>query len=182
MKRIQWIATAAAAAVLLLPAAAAASDDLTAEKAFERLKALAGTWEGSASGEGSEAEAEADAAGRVVHEFEVTASGHVLMERMGPDTDYEMVNMYHLDGADLVLTHYCSAGNQPRMKFNAATSAPNRLVFDFAGGTNLETTPSHIHSAEIRLDGKDRLDSAWKAHEGDRESGTMTFHLERAEE
>ena len=177
MKRTQWIAVAAA--VLLLPAAAQASEDMTAEKAFERLKALAGTWEGSASGEGAEAEAEADATDKVVHEFEVTASGHVLMERMGPDTAYEMVNMYHLDGSDLVLTHYCSSGNQPRMKFNAAASVPNRLVFDFAGGTNLETTPSHIHSAEIRLDGRDRLDSAWKAHEGNKEAGTMTFHLKR---
>ena len=177
MKRVQWIAIVAA--VLLLPATAAASGELTAEKAFERLKALAGTWEGSASGEGEEAAAEADATGKVVHEFEVTASGHVLMERMGPNTDYEMVNMYHLDGSDLVLTHYCSSGNQPRMKFNAATSAPNRLVFDFDGGTNLDSTPSHIHSAEIRLDGKDRLDSAWMAHEGNEEAGTMTFHLKR---
>lgn len=177
MKRVQWIAIVAA--VLLLPVTAAASDELTAENAFERLKALAGTWEGSASGEGEEAAAEADATGKVVHEFEVTASGHVLMERMGPNTDYEMVNMYHLDGSDLVLTHYCSSGNQPRMKFNAATSAPNRLVFDFDGGTNLDSTPSHIHSAEIRLDGKDRLDSAWMAHEGDEEAGTMTFHLKR---
>lgn len=177
MKRVQWIAIVAA--VLLLPVTAAASDELTAEKAFERLKALAGTWEGSASGEGEEAAAEADATGKVVHEFEVTASGHVLMERMGPNTDYEMVNMYHLDGSDLVLTHYCSSGNQPRMKFNAATSAPNRLVFDFDGGTNLDSTPSHIQSAEIRLDGKDRLDSAWMAHEGDEEAGTMTFHLKR---
>ncbi|MCY3964529.1 MAG: hypothetical protein OXG83_05810 [Acidobacteria bacterium] len=177
MKRVQWIAIVAA--VLLLPATAAASDELTAEKAFERLKALAGTWEGSATGEGEEAAAEADATGKVVHEFEVTASGHVLMERMGPDTAYEMVNMYHLDGSDLVLTHYCSSGNQPRMKFNAAASVPNRLVFDFDGGTNLDTTPSHIHSAEIRLDGRDRLDSAWKAHEGNSEAGTMTFHLKR---
>jgi hypothetical protein len=177
MKRVQWIAVTAA--VLLLPAAAPASDELTAEKAFARLKALAGTWEGSASGEGAEAAAEADATGRVNHEFEVTASGHVLMERMGPDTDYEMVNMYHLDGSDLVLTHYCSSGNQPRMKFNAAASVPNRLVFDFDGGTNLDTTPSHIHSAEIRLDGKDSLDSAWMAHEDDKEAGTMTFHLKR---
>ena len=177
MKRIQWIA--AVAAVLTLPAAVPASDDLTAEKAFERLKALAGTWEGSASGDGAEAAPEADATGTVVHEFEVTASGHVLMERMGPDTDYEMVNMYHLDGSDLVLTHYCSGGNQPKMKFNAAGSTLARLIFDFDGGTNLDTTPSHIHSAEIRLDGKDRLDSAWKAHEGDKEAGTMTFHLKR---
>ncbi len=177
MKKVQWIAVAAA--VLMLPAAVQASDELTAEQAFERLKALAGAWEGSASGEGAEAAAEADATDKVVHEFEVTAAGHVLMERMGPNTEYEMVNMYHLDGSDLVLTHYCSGGNQPKMRFNAATSAPNRLVFDFDGGTNLETTPSHIHSAEIRLEGKDRIDSAWMAHMGDMEAGTMTFHLKR---
>ena len=175
-KKMTW--AVATIAVLLLPAAATASE-LTAEQAFERLKALAGTWEGSASGEGAEAEAEAEATDGVVHEFEVTASGHVLMERMGPRTEYEMVNMYHLDGADLVLTHYCSAGNQPRMRLNAGSSTLERLVFDFDGGTNLESTPSHIHSAEIRLDGKDKIDSAWKSHEGGKEAATMTFHLKR---
>ena len=175
-KKMTW--AVATIAVLLLPAAATASE-LTAEQAFERLKALAGTWEGSASGEGAEAEAEAEVTDVVVHEFEVTASGHVLMERMGPRTEYEMVNMYHLDGSDLVLTHYCSAGNQPKMKFNADGSTPQRLVFDFDGGTNLETTPSHIHSAEIRLDGKDRIDSTWKSHAAGEEAGTMTFHLKR---
>ena len=169
---------AIAAMLVLLPAAASASE-LTAEQAFERLKALAGTWTGTDSGEGSAAEAEADATGVIVHEFEVTANGHVLMERMGPDTDYEMINMYHLDGSDLVLTHYCSGGNQPRMKLNTAGSTPDRLIFDFAGGTNLDKTPSHIHSAEIRLDGEDRIDSAWMAHEDDQEAGTMTFHLKR---
>ena len=176
MKKMAW--TVATIAVLLFPAAGAASD-LTAEQAFERLKALAGTWEGSASAEGAEAEAEAEASGLVVHEFDVSANGHVLMERMGPDTEYEMVNMYHLDGADLVLTHYCSAGNQPRMRLDAGSSTLDRLVFDFDGGTNLETTPSHIHSAEIRLDGKDKIDSAWKSHDGGKEAATMTFHLKR---
>ena len=34
-----------------------------------------------------------------------------------------MINMYHMDGDDLVLTHYCAGGNQPTMKLNTENSS-----------------------------------------------------------
>ena len=86
---------------------------LTAQEGFEQLKGLAGTWEGEPEGEGAEAEAETKEAGVVKHEIQVSAAGTVVMETMAPGTDHEMINMYHLDGEDLVLTHYCAGGNQP---------------------------------------------------------------------
>ena len=40
----------------------------------------------------------------------------------------DMITMFHLDGERLLMTHYCSAGNQPRM---VATASPGRKTFDF---------------------------------------------------
>jgi len=37
-------------------------------------------------------------------------------------TDHEMTNVYHMDGPTLVMTHYCAAGNQPRLRAASGTS------------------------------------------------------------
>jgi hypothetical protein len=46
------------------------------------------------------------------------------------------ITMFHLDGERLVLTHYCDAGNQPRM---VATTSPDgkTITFNFLDATNL---------------------------------------------
>jgi len=153
-----------------------------AQNVFEQLKSLAGTWHGEPVGEGEEAAAEAQARGEVVHEFRVSAAGTVVMETMGPGTDHEMINMYHLDGDDLIVTHYCAGGNQPMMRLNRDTSTSDKLVFDFAGGTNLDpSVDEHIHSAEITLSDSDHLESAWSAYSGGEEVAVMTFHLARSQ-
>jgi hypothetical protein len=152
-----------------------------AQETFERLKSLEGTWHGTPEGSGA-AEEEAKEVAQVVHEFRVSANGTVVMETMGPDTPYEMINMYHVDGEELVLTHYCAGGNQPIMRLDREKSTADKLVFDFAGGTNLnpETDP-HIHAAELHLD-EGKLKSAWTSYMNGEEAGGMTFHLARAEE
>ena len=115
-------------------------------------------------GEGREAEAEAQKIDEVVHDFRVSAAGTVVMETMGPGTKHEMINMYHLDGDDLVLTHYCAGGNQPTMKLNRERSTVAKLVFDFTGGTNLDpAVDEHIHSAELKLTDPKHLESIWEA-------------------
>ena len=158
------------------------ADTLTAQQVFDHLKDLEGTWEGEPEGSGEEAKAEAEAAGTVTHEIQISAAGTVVMETMGPDTDHEMINMYHLDGEDLVLTHYCAGGNQPQMRLNMSESTADQLVFDFAGGTNLDPqVDNHIHSARIELVDGDHMESVWKAYSGGEEVATMTFHLARTD-
>ncbi|MDX1503632.1 MAG: hypothetical protein R3325_14835 [Thermoanaerobaculia bacterium] len=168
------------ALALVLCAAPAAGGEVTAQSAFERLKGLEGTWRGAADGRGEEAEAEAEAAGEMVHEIKLSANGSVVMETMSPGTPHEMINLYHLDGDDVVLTHYCSSGNQPRMRLDRERSGADRLVFDYDGGTNHDpAVDHHIHSAEIRWVGENRIESDWTAWGQGREMGGMTFHLAR---
>lgn len=172
----------AAAWLLATSASVIAASELDAQAVFERLATLEGTWKGPLQGEGEEAEAEAATVTEAVHDFRVSAGGSVVMEIMAPGTQYEMINMYHLDGDDLLLTHYCSGGNQPRMRLNRQTSTMDNLLFDFDGGTNLDpATDTHIHSARIQWLDKDRIDSIWTGFSGGQEAGGMTFHLARGE-
>ena len=109
-------------AVLLFSTAALAQS--AAQKSFDQLKALAGSWDGTLEGQ-------------PLHvTLRVTSMGNTLMHEMkgaGPDNPITMV---HLDGDHLVLTHYCDAGNQPHM---VATISPDgkTIVFDFVDATNL---------------------------------------------
>ena len=118
----------------------------------------------------------------MTHVFEVSANGSVVMETMMPGTEHEMINMYHLDGDDLVMTHYCAGGNQPHMRLNAETSTPDALNFDFDGGTNLDPAKDgHIHAGQLIFKGKDQIDSVWVGYNEGKPAGTMTFHLSRSE-
>lgn len=150
-----------------------------AQAAFDRLAEMAGTWTGGAEGEG---EAEEEALGlKVKHTFQVSAAGNVIMETMNPGTDHEMINMYHLDGDDLVLTHYCAGGNQPRMRIVAEKSTADHFVFDYDGGTNLDpATDPHIHAANLTF-GDGTLESVWIPYNAGEPAGKMAFHLTRAE-
>jgi len=138
--------------------------------AFETLKSLEGTWTGKANPGGGEAfEA------TVV--YKVTGAGSALEERLFPGTDHEMVTMYHLDGDDVVLTHYCAAGNQPRMKL--ATADGKALAFAFAGGTNIKAGEMHMHDAKITLVDADHLKAEWTAWVGGKADHTTIFELTR---
>jgi len=152
---------------------AAAETKSASRTAFEKLKALEGTWKGGGEGEGDEPFT-------AIHEFRVSANGTVIMETMGPGTEHEMINMYHMDGNDLVLTHYCAGGNQPTMKLKTAAAKPNELEFDFTGGTNLDPAEDeHIHSARIVLKGEDDIESNWTAYRAGEKAGEMKFTLTR---
>ncbi|MDH3744269.1 MAG: hypothetical protein OES47_04105 [Acidobacteriota bacterium] len=168
-------------AIALVAWTPVSAETVDAQAAFDQLATLVGTWQGTPEGEGEEAEAEAEASGAVTHEIEVSANGTVVMETMNPGSPHEMINMYHLDGEDLLLTHYCAGGNQPRMRLNREASKLGDLVFDFDGGTNLDPETDHyIGGAQITLS-EGRLTSAWTSYGGGEKAGGMTFHLARAE-
>src|SRR5947199_8642448 len=91
-------------ALLLCTAAGLAQS--AAQQSFDALKGLTGEWRGK------------DTLG---HQVEVTfraisGGSAVLSEFMEPSQKEDMITMFHVDGDRLLLTHYCSAGNQPRMK------------------------------------------------------------------
>jgi hypothetical protein len=69
-----------------------------------------------------------------------------------------MVSIYTVDGPDLIMTHYCVLGNQPRMKADPK-SPTNQIVFQFAGGTNLDPKKDkHMHAAVLTIVSDDLIE------------------------
>jgi len=122
--------------VILLALSPMAFSQSDAQKSFDKLKALAGTWEGSATITPKSADMGADGSATQVT-LRVTSRGNALVHEMKdpgkPDdpAHYDHpVTMFYLDGDRLLLTHYCDAGNRPRM--TAKMSPDGKTVeFDF---------------------------------------------------
>jgi hypothetical protein len=108
--------------VLATSAALAASG---AQKSFEELKSLDGSWEGKTPD------------GQTVDvAYRVTSNGSALMSEIKGKEN--MISMFTLDGDRVLLTHYCAAGNQPRMVASASPDGKT-ITFDFLDATNLAT-------------------------------------------
>ncbi len=120
----------------LLAIATVALAQTDAQKSFSQLKTLTGSWEGKNS-QGKP----------LTVTFEDTAGGSALMSEIQGHGE-NMISMFHLDGPNrLMLTHYCGAGNQPRM--TATTSADGKTItFDFLDATNL-ATPDAGHMQRV---------------------------------
>jgi hypothetical protein len=148
---------------------------IKAKDAFAKLKSLAGTWNNKESDTEHHVP---PSVSKVI--YRLTGAGSALVETDFPGSDHEMVSVYHLDGDDLRMTHYCAAGNQPRMKLDRAASTPTRLVFVFDGGTNLDPAKDmHIHGLTVNFQENGKVDCAWDANSGGTKAGTTHFELSR---
>jgi hypothetical protein len=124
---------------LAVPALAASKS----QPEFDQLKSLAGNWEGPAT------------EGKPAHiNYQVVSGGSAVMETIQEKSAALMITMYHLDGDQLMMTHYCMANNQPRMRADAATSSPNSIKFKYVDATNL-ATPDDGHMVGLTIDFKD---------------------------
>lgn len=134
---------------------------------FDKIKSLAGNWEGKASD------------GRPVHiNYQVVSSGSAVMESIREGAEGQMITVYHLDGDRLMMTHYCSAGNQPRMRADSSSS-PSAIKFTFVDVTNLSAPDAgHMQAHAIIWKDADHITHHWTWREKGQER-TETFELER---
>jgi hypothetical protein len=129
-----------------------------AQAGLDRIKKLAGTW--------VEAGKDGKPTDKVVSVVKVTAGGSAVQETLFPGTPMEMVSVYHLDRGELVMTHYCVLGNQPRMKADPKSPA-NQIRWVFAGGTNLDPAKdAHMHGGTVTFIDDDHIEFAGEAWEG----------------
>jgi len=141
--------------ILTITTTGVLAGDPTAAQAFERLKSLAGTWDG-VNAEGH----------KITFHYEVIGNGSALMERTihhdHGEKPMKMATLYTLDGDGLRLTHYCVAGNQPTMQ--AKRIEGDEIEFDFVSATGRDPGQGHMHHAIIRFEGKDRFSTVWTYH------------------
>jgi len=97
-----------------------------AQKSFDQLKALSASWEGVVKTNPPTPEADGK---HVQVTLRVTSMGNALLHEMKiegrPD---DPITMLYMDNDRLTLTHYCDAGNRPRM---VARTSPDGKTVDF---------------------------------------------------
>ena len=116
---------------------------------FEKIKSLAGEWEGKGHDDQMTSVS-----------YEVISGGSAVMEVLNEGEDDNMVTVYHLDGDKLIMTHYCSSGNQPRMK--AEMIDDNNINFSFTNATNLaKTSDGHMYKLNFNFDDNNNFSQIW---------------------
>jgi hypothetical protein len=159
--------------------AQSATQKSNAEMSFDKLKTLAGTWKGALSVDPPQPEMPDH--GWVT--FRVTSRGNALVHEMKqpgtPDdaSKDDPITMLYLDEGRLLLTHYCDAGNRPRM---AGKMSPDgkTVEFDFldvAGGTE----HGHMHHAVFTFVDENHHIEDWTYMAGDMPIHAR-FDLQRA--
>ncbi|GKS59700.1 hypothetical protein YTPLAS18_32270 [Nitrospira sp.] len=157
-----------AAVILSLLTVQAVSADTRPTPPPHPLSALLGTWDGNS---------EDGRFLRITYQF--TANGTALVEIISPENEPNMTSLYYVDGHHLMLTHYCSLGNQPRMVADLPRGTVTRVVFAFLDATNLASpTDPHMHKLILTTQDMDHMTQIWTLSEDGRET-THIFTLVR---
>jgi hypothetical protein len=134
---------------------------LNSSDAFDRLKALEGSWSISNGRSGMQREAT----------FRSGAGNILILDEGG------QLTVFHLDKDRLSLTHYCGTGNQPRMRMRAADD--RTIVFTMYDITNLSSPKAyHTSGLEVVFLSNDRVHLQYRGTTDGRES-TQTVQLTR---
>jgi hypothetical protein len=146
-------------------ALAAEHEHAMASPSLGGLETLVGHWQGKTP------------KGDVIHaSYELV--GTALMERLEMAKEGAMLTVYHRDGDGLMMTHYCSMGNQPRMRASDL-SDPKSLKFAYVDATNLSAPGApHMHALEIHRVDKDHISESWTMM-ADGKGKTEQFDLHR---
>ena len=137
-----------AVSLLFLLAVTTAFAQSDAQKAFDQLKSLNGTWEGKLPN-GNTA--------RVA--FRTTSGGSALMSEIMGEED--MITMFHMDNDRVLMTHYCGAGNQPRMQGKMSPDGKT-ITFSFVDATNLSSPKAgHMDHLVITMPDADHHSEEW---------------------
>lgn len=138
-------------------AAAISKGRRTFSPELEKIKALAGRWQGTTF---RASEGTSDA----VVTYEVTAAGSAVIEKLFPGTRMEMTTVYHDDsGGHLVASHYCNAGNQPKLRL--MESKGDRMYFVLSPDSDLNADlEGHAHELTLTLGADGSLTHDWLNH------------------
>ena len=142
--------------LMMIVVNASASDKTPASNAFEKMKSMAGKWQGKTE----------------IMTLSVVSQGSTLMQA---DEHESMVTMFHLDRDRLMMTHYCAAQNQPRM--TGQVRPDGSIEFNFLDATNLTSpTMGRMNRMILTMKDSDHIEEQWFfADDGKTEGKGETF-------
>lgn len=149
------------------------ADAEKSKAAYEKFKGLEGTWEGVSTKGWKE---------RII--YKTIAKGSCVMETSFDAHPNEMmVTMVHPDGDRLLLTHYCVAKNQPRLRATEFSEDGKIVTFTYVDGTNLKSRDQgHMDTVIFRFLENDRVTSRWTWYQDGKESWMEEFVYTRMKE
>jgi hypothetical protein len=171
------------ALLVALPSAIAASkqetkplDRATSLAVFERIKKLDGAWRARSTKGWEENQ-----------QFHVIAKGTAVTSESVPGANptgtaplAPMLTVYHMDGDRLLLTHYCEAGNQPRMVATSVEDDGRTVHFSFLDATNLASNSAgHMHSVVMTFSGDNHFSERWSWYQNGKEQWMESVQNER---
>ena len=142
----------------LAGAPATAGDN--AGSAWDEMKSLVGSWQGIADGK------------PVSVTYTLVSNGTSLMESLTGDHDTTMITMYAPDGGSIVATHYCAAGNQPRMRAKAPATDIRSLDFQFVDATNTAAAPELMKRLVVTFQDPNHFTQSWTSSAAGKEHTT----------
>jgi hypothetical protein len=113
--------------------------------------------------------------GKIRASYELVSSSSALVETFTTPSGKKTLTVYHREGANTVLTHYCAQKNQARLR---ATLIDEREIrFDFERVTDLDPGESVLRSLVItrRPDGFEQK-ATYRGADGHDETESLAFH------
>jgi hypothetical protein len=142
----------------------------TGSAEFERLKGLAGSWQGSATMEGKEQEIQVT--------YRVTSAGSAIVETHFPGSPQEMVSIYHDEGGRPGMTHYCALKNRPNLVMDSSDRGSIHLDFTASAGID-PAQDAHMHALTIRFIDEDTIEQEWVMYRDGEPVDSTTYRLQR---
>jgi len=162
IRRMRPIRIALSIALMSICSTAFAQAD--AKQSFERLKALAGTWEGRMTTHPRVPDIDGTL---TTVTLRVTSMGNTLMHEMtGEGRPDDPITMIYVDGARLELTHYCDADNRPRMVAKQSGDA-EKIEFEFLDVKG-DLKYGHMHGAVFTIVDENHHTEDWTFMRGDK--------------
>jgi hypothetical protein len=135
----------------------------SAQVCFAKLKSLAGDWTHKEDKSGKET---------VTLRYRVISGGSAVEEEMLPGTPGAMTSIYYLDNGSLVMTHYCSLGNQPHLRATKASTASKMEFECVGGGGNMKSeNDMHIHHLVFTFLSDSHFTQEWSANQDGKQAG-----------
>ena len=180
MKNVIFVVSSLVLALVLTPGMTAAQTADApegvihdAESAMAFLKTLSGDWVNADQGTEHGTTA-------AVASYKVAAAGSAVIETTGAGTPSEMTTVFHMDGDQLLQTHYCALMNAPVMRFEPSAT-PGELKFVFHGGTNFDPdVDMHQHEGTIQIKDLDTFERGYVVYANGKMSSDGAGLLKRA--